>query len=50
MRTGMMALALGLLACVLPALPPVWLCTLLPVIGLMLLPFGLIQWRFSCSV
>lgn len=40
MRTGMVALALGLLALrFLPALPPVWLCTLLPVIGLMLLPF-----------
>ena len=40
MRTGMMALALGLLTLrFLPALPPVWLCTLLPVIGLMLLPF-----------
>jgi competence protein ComEC len=36
----MMALALGLLTLrFLPALPPVWLCTLLPVIGLMLLPF-----------
>jgi competence protein ComEC len=36
----MVALALGLLALrFLPALPPVWLCTLLPVIGLMLLPF-----------
>ncbi|WP_288101180.1 DNA internalization-related competence protein ComEC/Rec2 [Pseudomonas sp.] len=40
MRTGMVALALGLLALrFLPALPPVWLCVLLPVIGLMLLPF-----------
>lgn len=40
MRTGMMALALGLLTLrFLPVLPPVWLCTLLPVIGLMLLPF-----------
>lgn len=40
MCTGMMALALGLLTLrFLPALPPVWLCTLLPVIGLMLLPF-----------
>ena len=40
MRTGMVALALGLLALrFLPALPAVWLCTLLPVIGLMLLPF-----------
>lgn len=40
MRTGMVALALGLLALrFLPALPPVWLCMLLPVIGLMLLPF-----------
>ncbi|MBM6445672.1 MULTISPECIES: DNA internalization-related competence protein ComEC/Rec2 [Pseudomonas] len=40
MRTGMVALALGLLALrFLPALPPVWLCTLLPIIGFMLLPF-----------
>jgi competence protein ComEC len=36
----MMALALGLLALrFLPALPPVWLWLLLPVTGLMLLPF-----------
>ena len=40
MRTGMMALALGLLILrFLPVLPPVWLWMLLPVIGLMLLPF-----------
>ncbi|KAA0975103.1 DNA internalization-related competence protein ComEC/Rec2 [Pseudomonas sp. ANT_H12B] len=40
MRTGMAALALGLLALrFLPALPPVWLCLLMPVVGLMLLPF-----------
>ncbi|WP_392890760.1 DNA internalization-related competence protein ComEC/Rec2 [Pseudomonas migulae] len=40
MRTGMMALALGLLALrFLPALPPVWLWLLLPATGLMLLPF-----------
>ncbi len=40
MRTGMMALALGLLALrFLPVLPPVWLWMLLPVVGLMLLPF-----------
>lgn len=40
MRTGMVALALGLLALrFLPALPPVWLWLLLPVVGLMLLPF-----------
>lgn len=40
MRTGMMALALGLLALrFLPALPPVWLWLVLPVTGLMLLPF-----------
>ncbi|CAI8757126.1 competence protein ComEC [Pseudomonas sp. IT-P253] len=40
MRTGMMALALGLLALrFLPVLPPVWLWLLLPVAGLMLLPF-----------
>jgi len=40
MRTGMVALALGLLALrFLPALPPVGLLLLLPVVGLMLLPF-----------
>lgn len=40
MRTGMVALALGLLALrFLPALPPVGLWLLLPVVGLMLLPF-----------
>ncbi|WP_339496046.1 DNA internalization-related competence protein ComEC/Rec2 [Pseudomonas sp. RA_105y_Pfl2_P56] len=40
MRTGMMALAVGLLApIVLPALPPVGLTVLLAVVGLMLLPF-----------
>ncbi|WP_242205883.1 MULTISPECIES: DNA internalization-related competence protein ComEC/Rec2 [unclassified Pseudomonas] len=40
MRTGMMALAVGLLAPVfMPALPPVWLMLLLPVAALMLLPF-----------
>lgn len=40
MRTGMMALALGLLALrFLPALPPAGLWLLLPVAGLMLLPF-----------
>lgn len=40
MRTGMMALALGLLALrFLPVLPPVWLWLVLPVMGLMLLPF-----------
>jgi len=40
MRTGMMALALGLLALrFLPVLPPVWLWLLMPVAGLMLLPF-----------
>ena len=40
MRVGMMALALGLLALrFLPALPPVWLLWLMPVAGLMLLPF-----------
>ncbi|WP_122317595.1 DNA internalization-related competence protein ComEC/Rec2 [Pseudomonas cichorii] len=40
MRTGMIALALGLLALrFLPALPPVWLLLLMPVLGLMLLPF-----------
>ena len=40
MRTGMMALAVGLLVAVfMPALPPVWLMLLLPVVALMLLPF-----------
>src|SRR5207253_5488047 len=40
MRTGMFALALGLLTLrFLPALPPIWLLLLLPVPGLMLLPF-----------
>lgn len=40
MRTGMMALALGLLALrFLPGLPPVWLWLALPVTGLMVLPF-----------
>lgn len=40
MRTGMLALALGLLALrFLPVLPPVWLLLLLPVLALMLLPF-----------
>lgn len=40
MRTGMMALAVGLLVPVfLPVLPPVGLMMLLPLVGLMLLPF-----------
>ncbi|WP_223533615.1 DNA internalization-related competence protein ComEC/Rec2 [Pseudomonas sp. GL-RE-20] len=40
MRTGMTALALGLLTLrFLPALPPVWLWLAMPVAGLMLLPF-----------
>ncbi|MCF5067953.1 DNA internalization-related competence protein ComEC/Rec2 [Pseudomonas syringae] len=40
MRTGMVALAVGLLLAVfLPALPPVGLIVVLPVLGLMLLPF-----------
>ena len=40
MRTGMMALALGLLTLrFLPVLPPVWLWLTMPVAGLMLLPF-----------
>ncbi|UWF47786.1 DNA internalization-related competence protein ComEC/Rec2 [Pseudomonas sp. N3-W] len=40
MRTGMVALGLGLLTLrFLPALPPVWVWLLLPVVGLMLLPF-----------
>ncbi|WP_449439301.1 MULTISPECIES: DNA internalization-related competence protein ComEC/Rec2 [Pseudomonas] len=40
MRTGMMALALGLLALrFLPVLPPVWLWLVLPVVGLMVFSF-----------
>ena len=40
MRTGMIALALGLLALrFLPVLPPVWFWLLLPVAALMMLPF-----------
>lgn len=40
MRTGMFALIAGLLVLRwLPALPPFWLLCLLPIIGLMLLPF-----------
>jgi competence protein ComEC len=40
MRTGMIALALGLLALrLLPALPPTWFLLTLPVLALMLLPF-----------
>jgi competence protein ComEC len=40
MRTGMFALALGLLTLrFLPQLPPTWLLVVLPVVALMLLPF-----------
>ncbi|MHC8318337.1 DNA internalization-related competence protein ComEC/Rec2 [Pseudomonas sp. LB3P31] len=40
MRTGMMALALGLLTLrFLPALPPVWLLLLMPIVALIVLPF-----------
>ncbi|RMT28390.1 DNA internalization-related competence protein ComEC/Rec2 [Pseudomonas syringae pv. spinaceae] len=40
MRTGMIALALGLVALrFLPALPPTWLLLLMPIVALMLLPF-----------
>ncbi|MCI3946626.1 DNA internalization-related competence protein ComEC/Rec2 [Pseudomonas syringae] len=40
MRTGMIALALGLVALrFLPILPPVWLLLLMPTLALMLLPF-----------
>ena len=47
MRTGMMALAVGLLAPVfMPALPPVWLLLLLPVAALMLLPFRIYPLAF----
>lgn len=53
MRTGMFALALGLLALRwLPALPPAWLITVLPVLGVLLLfsrarPLGLALLGFS---
>ncbi|MHC8301188.1 DNA internalization-related competence protein ComEC/Rec2 [Pseudomonas sp. ZS1P83] len=47
MRTGMMALALGLLILrFLPVLPPVWFWMLLPVIGLMVLPFRIYPLAF----
>ncbi|SSB97516.1 competence protein ComEC [Pseudomonas sp. 43mfcvi1.1] len=40
MRTGLVALALGLLAPIfLPALPPLWLIAAMPVVALMALPF-----------
>ena len=40
MRTGMIALGLGLLTLrFLPALPPVWSLILMPIVGLMVLPF-----------
>ncbi|MCY1487593.1 ComE operon protein 3 [compost metagenome] len=40
MRTGMLALAAGLLALrFLPALPPTWLLLVLPLLGLMALPY-----------
>lgn len=40
MRTGILALLAGLLVLRwLPSLPPIWLLALLPIIGLMLLPF-----------
>ncbi|MGN8343774.1 DNA internalization-related competence protein ComEC/Rec2 [Pseudomonas sp. SMV71] len=40
MRTGLVALALGLLTPVfLPALPPLWLMAAMPVLALMVLPF-----------
>ena len=40
MRTGMLALAMGLLVLrFLPVLPPVWLMLIMPVVALMLLPF-----------
>lgn len=40
MRTGMLALALGILVLrFLPALPPVWLMLAMPALALMLLPF-----------
>lgn len=51
MRTGMMALAVGLLAPVfMSALPPVWLMLLLPVVGLILLPFRSYPLAFFCWV
>lgn len=40
MRTGMVALALGLLTPIFcPALPPLWLIAVMPVLALMVLPF-----------
>ncbi|WP_440808125.1 DNA internalization-related competence protein ComEC/Rec2 [Pseudomonas syringae] len=40
MRSGMIALALGLVALrFLPVLPPIWLLLLMPILALMLLPF-----------
>ena len=49
MRTGMFALALGLLALrLLPVLPPVGWLLVLPVVALMLLPFRTYPLAFSC--
>lgn len=50
MRTGMIALALGLVVLrFLPALPPTWLVLLMPILALMLLPFRTIHWHCFCS-
>ncbi|GAB7532487.1 DNA internalization-related competence protein ComEC/Rec2 [Pseudomonas sp. 3A(2025)] len=53
MRTGMVALALGLLTLrFLPALPPVWLLLLMPLLALMLLPwrtYPLAMWLLGLS-
>jgi competence protein ComEC len=57
MRAGMLALALGLLALrLLPALPPLWLLLLLPLLGVLLLPtrgyplaFFLFGFSWACA-
>ena len=49
MRTGLLALAAGLLLLrFLPVLPPTWLLWLLPVLGLMLLPYRSYPLAFLC--
>ncbi|MDD2162053.1 DNA internalization-related competence protein ComEC/Rec2 [Pseudomonas sp. MIL19] len=55
MRSGILALVAGLLTLrFLPALPPFWLLALLPIVGLMLLPFrsypiALFLFGFTCA-
>lgn len=49
MRTGMLALAAGLLSLrFLPALPAIGWLAVLPVVALMLLPFRTYPLAFSC--